>query len=58
MSSAVREKLQELENEIKKYREDNATLHRLREEREKVRTGEVQVVVLIRHFKVALEAWE
>ena len=40
MSSAVREKLQELEKEIKKYREDNATLHRLREEREKVRTGE------------------
>ena len=56
MSSAVREKLQELEKEIKKYREDNATLHRLREEREKVRTGEgeVQVVVLIRCTQVSI----
>ena len=56
MSSAVKEKLQELEKEIKKYREDNATLHRLREEREKVRTGEgeVQVVVLIRCTQVSI----
>lgn len=39
MSSAVREKLQELEKEIEKFREENATLHKLREEREKVRNS-------------------
>ena len=36
MSNAVRDKLQELEKEIEKFREENVALHRLREEREKV----------------------
>lgn len=36
MSYAVRKKLQELEKEIEKFREENIALHKLREEREKV----------------------
>ncbi len=39
MSNAVRDKLQELEKEIEKFREENIALHRLREEREKVTLG-------------------
>ncbi|XP_028396867.1 centromere protein J-like [Dendronephthya gigantea] len=35
MSVAVRDKLQELEKEIEKFREENIGLHRLREERER-----------------------
>ncbi|XP_046840996.1 centromere protein J-like isoform X2 [Xenia sp. Carnegie-2017] len=35
MSYAVRKKLQELEKEIEKFREENIALHKLREEREK-----------------------
>ena len=36
MSIAVRDKLQELEKEIEKFREENIALNRLREERERV----------------------
>ena len=38
MSGAVKEKLQELEKEIEKFREENAMLHKLRDEREKVKS--------------------
>ena len=43
MSNAVRDKLQELEKEIEKFREENIALHRLREEREKVCRNKVHM---------------